>query len=76
MSKGKEPVATQPTLTAIVEKGRQYDPKSLPAKELDRAVAYYIAKDMQPYSIVKSPGFRALVSKLNPRYTTHCFCCR
>ena len=76
MSKGKEPAATQPTLTAIVEKGRQYDLKSLPAKELDRAVAYYIAKDMQPYSIVKSPGFRALVSKLNPRYTTCCFCCK
>ncbi len=33
-SKGKEPAATQPTLTAIVEKGRQYDPKSLLAKEL------------------------------------------
>ena len=39
MSKGKEPTATQPTLTAIVEKGRQYDPKSLPAKELNRAAA-------------------------------------
>ena len=75
MFKGKEPAATQPTLTAIVEKGRQYDPKSLPAKKINRAVAYYIAKDMQPYFIVKSPGFRVLVSKLNLRYTTRCFCC-
>ena len=74
MSKGKEPAATQLTLTAIIEKGRQYDPKSLPAKKLNHAVAYYIAKDMQPYSIVESPGFRALVSKLNPRCTTCCFC--
>ena len=56
-SKGKEPVATQPTLTTIIEKGRQYDPKSFPVKELNCAVAYYIAKDMQPYSIVESSGF-------------------
>ena len=35
-SKGKEPAAIQPTLTAVIEKGRQYDPKSLPAKELGR----------------------------------------
>ena len=65
-SKGKEPAATQPTLTAIIEKGKQYDPKSLLAKELDLMVVYYIVKHMQPYSIVKSPGFRAIVSKLNP----------
>ena len=30
----------------------------------------------QPYSIVESPGFRALVRKLNPRYTSRCFCCK
>ena len=59
ISKGKEPKETQPTLNAVIEKGRQYYPKSLPVKELDRTVAHY--KDMQPYSIVKSPGFRALV---------------
>ena len=67
-SKGQEPAATQHTLTAIIEKGRQYDPKSLPTKELDCVVTYYIAKDMQPYSIVTSAGFRTLVSKLNLRY--------
>jgi len=67
-SKGNEPATTQPTLTTVIEEGRKYDPKSLPAKELDRAVAYYIAKDMQPYSIVESPGFRALVCELNPQY--------
>ena len=59
---------TQSTLTTIIENGRLYDPKSLPAKELNLVVAYYIVKDMQPYSIVENPGFRALVSKLNPRY--------
>ena len=42
-SKGEDPVGSQPTLTAVIEMGRRYDPKSLPAKELDRVVAYYIA---------------------------------
>ena len=48
-NKGKEPAATHSTLTAVIEKGRKYDPKSLPAK------------------VLESPGFRALISKLNPR---------
>ena len=42
-------MAIQHTLIAVIEKGKQYNPKSLPAKELDRAVVYYTAKDMQPY---------------------------
>ena len=33
MSKGKQPAATQPTLTAVIVKGRQYDLKSLLAKD-------------------------------------------
>ena len=43
-------------------KGKAVRLKELPAKELDCAVVYYIAKDMQPYFIVEIPGFRALVS--------------
>ena len=54
-SKGNEPAATQPKLAVVIEKGRQYDPKSSPGKELDRAIAYYIAKYTQPYPIVERP---------------------
>ena len=31
-------------------------------------MAYFIAKDEQPFYTVEKPGFRALVAKLNPRY--------
>ena len=41
---------------------------SAQAKELNRAVTYYIAKDSIPISTVEKPGFKHLVSKLNPRY--------
>ena len=38
------------------------------AKELNKAVACFIAKDAFPISTVRKPGFKHLVSKLNPRY--------
>ena len=37
-------------------------------KELTKAVTYYLAKDMRPAYSVELPGFRSMVSKLNPRY--------
>ena len=38
------------------------------AKELNRAVTYYLAKDAVPLSTADKPGFRHMVLKLNPRY--------
>lgn len=46
----------------------QYDPKGSQAKELNHAVAYFLAKDMQPYYTVEKPGFQKMIAKLNPRY--------
>ena len=40
------------------------------AKELNKAVACFIAKDDFPISTVRKPGFKQFVSKLNPRYET------
>ena len=37
-------------------------------KELKKTVTYYLAKDMRPAYSVELPGFRSMVSKLNPRY--------
>ena len=37
-------------------------------KELTKAITYYLAKDMRPAYSVELPGFRSMVSKLNPRY--------
>ena len=51
--------------TSLVTK---YIPESLEAQEVNHAVAYFLAKDLQPFSTVEKSGFRRLVSKLNPRY--------
>ena len=55
----------------VIEKDQEfsvYGPSSPQAKDLNRAVAYHIAKDAVPLSTVDRPGFRFMVSKLNPRY--------
>lgn len=38
------------------------------AQQITRAIAIMIAKDFQPYSIVKDKGFRNLLNLLEPRY--------
>ena len=58
----------QPTLQQVINKGKRYDVKSKRAGELNKAVAYYLAKDMQPLYAVERPGFKKLVAKLDPKY--------
>ena len=58
----------QPTLQSAIEHGMHYDPKSVQAQQLNHAIAYFLAKDMQPYNTVEKSGFKAMVVKLNPRY--------
>ena len=53
----------QPTLQSVVEHGMHYDPKSVQAQQLNHAVGYFLAKDMQPYNTVEKPGFKAMVAK-------------
>ncbi|XP_077386781.1 E3 SUMO-protein ligase ZBED1-like [Festucalex cinctus] len=38
------------------------------AMAITKAIAYFICKDMQPYSVVENEGFRQLVHVLEPRY--------
>ena len=40
-------------------------------KKITRAVGAFIAKDLQPFSVVEDEGFRHLVKTLNPRYVVH-----
>ena len=56
------------TLVDTIAKSAKYGSHSTQAKELNRAVIYYIARDAVPISTVDKPGFRLTVSKLNPRY--------
>ena len=41
---------------------------SAEATTLNRAVAYFLTKDMQPVYTVEKSGFKLLVSKQNPQY--------
>ena len=58
----------QPKIIDVVELSKKYNSNSSQALELNRAVAYFIAKDAQPFYSVERPGFRAMIAKLNPRY--------
>jgi len=52
----------QPTIREVIERGKRYDAGSRRAKELDHAVSYFLAKDMQPFYTVEKPGFQKMVS--------------
>ena len=56
----------QPTLYDTIQRCTTYDRKSREAAELNRAVAYFLAKDMQPLYTAEKSGFKNLISKLNP----------
>lgn len=67
-SKGESSKLVQPSLRETIERSVMYSSKSAEATTLNRAVTYYITKDMQPIYTVEKSGFKFLVSKLNPRY--------
>ena len=63
-----KPKQKQQILQQVINKGKKYEAKSSCACELNKAVAYYLAKDMQPLYAVEKPGFKKLVAKLDPKY--------
>ena len=58
----------QPTIEETIDKTKLYNPNSSRAQELNRAVASFIASEMQPYQILEKPGFKKMISKLDPKY--------
>ena len=56
------------TIKDILLASRKYGPKSSQALELNKSVAFFIAKDCQPLSIVERPGFRRVLNKLHSKY--------
>ena len=66
-SKGES--SKQPSLRETLERSMLYSRHSAEATTINRAVAYFLAKDMQPVYTVEKSGFKFLVSKLNPRYS-------
>ena len=49
---------TQEILPSVIKMRQSYSSDSPRAQELNRAVAYYLAKDMQPYYTVERPGIK------------------
>lgn len=45
-----------------------YVPTSKQAQDSNKAVAYFISKDMMPFQIVEKPGFLHLMKKAVPQY--------
>ena len=70
--KGKGKASSSTTRECTIEESFKLATKLCPGscehKELTKAVTYYLAKDMCPAYSVELPGFRSVVSKLNPRY--------
>ena len=60
--------SNQPTIGEVVERRKKYDAGSRRAKELDHAIAYFLAKDMQPFYTVEKQGFQKMVSVFDPKY--------
>ena len=58
----------QGTLPDAIEQRKCFPSNSPQAQKLNAVVAYYVAKDMQPYHTVERPGFRKRILKLNPCY--------
>ena len=65
---GTAKAATVNTIISCIDKTSYYDSSSKQAKEMNKVVAFFLAKDVQPYHTVERQGFKSMVSKLNPKY--------
>ena len=60
------PDRNQTTLPGMI--GAKCKSSSPRATSITKAVAYFIVKDLRPYSVVSNEGFKNLVKVLDPRY--------
>ncbi|XP_053180810.1 E3 SUMO-protein ligase ZBED1-like [Scomber japonicus] len=61
------PAKTQSTIAAAFQ--QQFSNNSEKHKEITKAIGVFIAKDMQPYSVVSDRGFCYMLKVLEPRYS-------
>jgi len=59
---------SQETISAFVEKSRPLQKDSDRARSIDKAIAFMIALDEQPFSVVDNIGFNYVASVMEPRY--------
>ncbi|CAG9814638.1 unnamed protein product [Phaedon cochleariae] len=55
------------SISPFFKRLNEYDTDSPKKKEIDRSLAFMIAKDFQPYNVVNDEGFKSFVHHLNPR---------
>ncbi len=67
-SKTKAAPLVQKSLAESFAKGTPYDKTSRRWREITQAITTHICKDMVPIYVVEKPGFRELLSTLDPRY--------
>ena len=60
--------SNQPTIGQVIDKRKKYDPGSRRAK-LDQAIAYFLAKDMQPFHTIEKQVFQKMVHVFDSKYT-------
>lgn len=60
------PAATSQSLTTFFP--QKLSSTSKRAKNISKAIAFFICKDMRPYCVVENEGFRYLLEVLEPRY--------
>ncbi|XP_050960772.1 E3 SUMO-protein ligase ZBED1 [Labeo rohita] len=65
---GARPKTTQLSLQASFTAATPYDKSSKKWKDITRAIALYIAKDMVPIQTIERDGFRHVVHTLDSRY--------
>lgn len=58
----------QQSITEVLNLTTKFPASSKRSKELTDAVAYFIAKDRQPISVVQGPGFKHMIKAFEPRY--------
>ena len=63
-AKAKEQDKSQSTIETAIKSASKYSPNSPQVLELNHAVAYYTAKDAQPFAAVERQGFRAMWQSL------------
>ena len=61
----------QATLHDVINKTKKYDQKSSQAKQLNKAVAYYITEDMQSLYTVEKPGFQEILHQARNPSNVH-----
>jgi len=62
----------QKNIISFVYKRDLYNETDARKQKLDKLVAFLVAKDLQPFSVVNDKGFQDLIHTLDPKYKLPC----